>query len=290
MDDFSYQGRFRDLRSLMVRNGRGLSKIAGSLAHNTYRVGIEAERQRNIAIETQLGPFVKAKQMLAEDEKIVGLSALIGNGMGVMFVTMAQRMALREGAAQRTKDTWDILDKWLGLDGKEFGPELHSKVNKAYDAYLAIGIAPSTKLQPKFDEASQDLKSEAYNLRPHKPPPEVIRAFDRMLATDEAIKAKREADRPDNPKPDSSWPKPPDDPLTKSVQRLSARVTSLELEAAKKPKPKYVPPEESSKGLNNAPWILTGYDDYGYNEMLFSWLMGVVVSFIVAWVFVKKRD
>ena len=42
MDDFSYQGRFRDLRSLMVRNGRGLSKIAGSLAHNTYRVGIEA--------------------------------------------------------------------------------------------------------------------------------------------------------------------------------------------------------------------------------------------------------
>ena len=42
MDDFSYQGRFRDLRSLMVQNGRGLSKFAGSLAHNTYRVGIEA--------------------------------------------------------------------------------------------------------------------------------------------------------------------------------------------------------------------------------------------------------
>jgi len=168
-----------------------------------------------------------------DDEKIVGLSALIGNGMGVMIVTMAQRMALREGAVQRTKDTWEILDKWLGLDGKEFGPELHSKVNKAYDAYLAIGIAPSTTLQPMFDEASQDLKSESYNLRPHKPPPEVIRAFDRMVATDEAIKAKREVDRPDKPKPDSSWPKTPDDPLTKSVQRLSARVTSLELEAAR---------------------------------------------------------
>ena len=25
----------------MVRNGRGLSKIAGSLAHNTYRIGDE---------------------------------------------------------------------------------------------------------------------------------------------------------------------------------------------------------------------------------------------------------
>jgi hypothetical protein len=83
---------------------------------------------------------------------------------GVLQVTMAQRMASGEDASKRAKDTWKIIDNWLGLDGKEFGPEQYSKVTKAWNAYRLMTIQT-----PLFVEGMA-----------YKPPPEVIRAFDRM--------------------------------------------------------------------------------------------------------------
>ena len=38
MDDFRYKGQSKSQRPLMARNGCGLSEIARSLAHNTYRI------------------------------------------------------------------------------------------------------------------------------------------------------------------------------------------------------------------------------------------------------------
>ncbi len=111
--------------------------------------------------------------------------------MGVMFVTMAQGLAAQEGASQRAKDNWDAIYNWLELDGGEIGQEEQGLIEKAWKAYMAIGVAPSKKLQSSFDQFSKDYKLEDYDFQPDKPPAEVITAFDRMLATDDEIKEKR---------------------------------------------------------------------------------------------------
>jgi hypothetical protein len=136
------------------------------------------------------------------------------------------------------------------------------------------------ELQPTFDEDSQQLETQSHT--------EVIGTFDQMLATDEEIEAKEEAE---------SLP----------------RVSSLELEAAKKPNKSAenggAKPRWKARGIalssiwtlfiimgdvnlfGYAPWRLkpfTSYSADGEGTALFAWLMGVAVSFIVAWVFLNR--
>ena len=109
----------------------------------------------------------------------------------VIQVQIMQRLAVSEGASQRLKENWDAIDKWLGLDGSEIGPTDLARIAKAMKAYITVGIAPSNKLQPVFDEFSREYKSEGYDFKSDTPPVSVINAFDRILATDEEIKMKR---------------------------------------------------------------------------------------------------
>ena len=109
----------------------------------------------------------------------------------VMQIQVMQRVAMSEGASQRLKENWSTIDKWLGLDGSEMGQTDLARVAKAMKAYFAIGIAPSNKLQPVFDELSREYKSEGYDFKPDTPPVSVLNSFDGILATDEEIKVKR---------------------------------------------------------------------------------------------------
>lgn len=100
----------------------------------------------------------------------------------------------------------------------------------------------------------------------------MIGAFDRMMATDKEIAAKKKADRADNPKSANNGGAKP---------RWKARGVAL-----------------------SSIWtlfiIMGDYDFFGYGSWdlpwddigtaFSAWLMGVAVSFIVAWVFLNKRD
>lgn len=86
----------------------------------------------------------------------------------------------------------EILFNWLG---QEIGPltlESAEKVKGAYLAYLALGVAPSSDTQALFDMIhSQPDAKEWAKL---KPPTEIMDIFDRMIASEEKIREKRQQD------------------------------------------------------------------------------------------------
>jgi hypothetical protein len=111
---------------------------------------------------------------------------------GVIAVKMTKVFAELDGASQNAKDNWNIIRNWLEMDiGEELGPDEQHRIKKAYKAYLAMGIAPSVKLDPVFKEASKQYKTAGYDLETNKPPAEILQAFGRMLATEKEIEKKR---------------------------------------------------------------------------------------------------
>jgi len=114
--------------------------------------------------------------------------------MGSMMIELTQTLALQDDASQRVKDNWNTICTWLKFDGTELGSSEKGKFGKSWKSYLAIGVAPSHKLQPAFDQFSEDCKVEGYDFEPDRPPDEVLAAFERMLATDEEINEKRALD------------------------------------------------------------------------------------------------
>jgi hypothetical protein len=142
---------------------------------------IKKEEKFKIEKGSLLDTIVKSDDMYAE--------------MGALAVETLKKFAEGDGAPQSTKDNWNTIRNWLEIDvGAELGPDEHHRINKAYKAYMAIGKAPSFKLQPVFDAASEQYNEEGYDYRPDQPPAKVLRTFSRMLATDEEIKLKLDFD------------------------------------------------------------------------------------------------
>jgi hypothetical protein len=113
----------------------------------------------------------------------------------VTIVKGLKAVAAMEGASTQLKDNWSIIINWSEMDaGEKSGQTQLHIIERAYKAYLAIGIAPSVKLAPLFEEASKHYKAAGYDLKPDKPPAEILQAFGRLLASEMEIDEKRTHD------------------------------------------------------------------------------------------------
>jgi hypothetical protein len=112
---------------------------------------------------------------------------------GVFFLDMLRKNSLAADAPTAIKDDWSTVKNWLGFDNNITSSE-EEKLSKAWKSYLAIGCAPSFKLQSAFDQYAQQYKESGYSFKEHKAPSEVMDVFDRLLATDSEISAKRNHD------------------------------------------------------------------------------------------------
>jgi hypothetical protein len=111
---------------------------------------------------------------------------------GVFYVGMLRELAQDAKAPGGTRKDWETLRAWLGNQDNELSAMDTDQISKAWRAYLAIGLAPSHELQPVFDSVRGRFNiAEA---KRDRPPVEIIRVFDRLLASDDQIKAKRASD------------------------------------------------------------------------------------------------
>jgi len=113
---------------------------------------------------------------------------------GVFFITALQKMSQEKNPPPSLLKDWEIIENWLGCSGRRISKIDEDKIAKAWKAYLAIGLAPSFKLQGAFDLYCEKYKEENYSFKEDKPPTEIMDVFDRQLATDEEITQKRKHD------------------------------------------------------------------------------------------------
>ena len=110
--------------------------------------------------------------------------------MGAYFIDQLQRDSQLPQAPPAMKRDWFTVANWLGITSGELDEDRKQKINDAWSAYIEIGVAPCARLQPIFDEASQENREG----KGARPPKEVLDVFDRLLATDEEIRSKRAMD------------------------------------------------------------------------------------------------
>ena len=113
---------------------------------------------------------------------------------GIAFIDDLKMDSEHGDAPSSLVDDWKIIEKWLGCAGRQLTKEDNEKIGKAWRAYLAVGVAPSDKLQPVFTSFSNQYQREGLAYVADKPPTEVMDVFDRLLATDAEIKKKRARD------------------------------------------------------------------------------------------------
>lgn len=111
---------------------------------------------------------------------------------GIFYVGMLRELAQDSKAPEATRKDWETLRAWLGNQDNELSAMDTDQISKTWHAYLAIGLAPSHELQPVFDSV-RGLFNTAEAKR-DRPPVEIMRVFDRLLASDDQIKAKRASD------------------------------------------------------------------------------------------------
>lgn len=114
---------------------------------------------------------------------------------GHYFLEVMGALAESEGASERLQQTWSDTLKWMGVESQEaIGTEQHERFARAFEAYLREGKAPATQLADIFRRFRAWLKQIYRRLRELdvELTPEVVSVFDRMLATDEQIRAARE--------------------------------------------------------------------------------------------------
>ncbi|WP_311969111.1 hypothetical protein [Pseudomonas baltica] len=109
---------------------------------------------------------------------------------GTYYLRILESLASEQGAPQTLRNDWEAICRWVGSrDVLSLANE--QRINAAWQAYLAVGLAPSVNLQPAFDYAHGKWgKTNSSD----KPPTYVMDAFDRMLATDKEIAHKRALD------------------------------------------------------------------------------------------------
>lgn len=113
---------------------------------------------------------------------------------GLFFINMLRQTSQAENAPSGLVKDWKIIEKWLECQNSEITSIEEEKIGKAWKAYLAIGLAPSFKLQPAFDHYSKQYKDSGYSFQEDKAPTEVMDVFDRLLATDDELTVKRKHD------------------------------------------------------------------------------------------------
>lgn len=127
-----------------------------------------------------LGPDDKESEILAQS--------------GAFFVKTLRDLAFSDTGTPSVKADWKIVEAWLENYGTPLTDTELEKVQDAWLAYLAIGLAPSFALQGPFDALSAAIKKQIVITPAHKAPTKVMDVFDRLLATDKDIKEKRASD------------------------------------------------------------------------------------------------
>lgn len=110
---------------------------------------------------------------------------------GVMFLDLLRETASHPHGSEGSRKDWAVVARWIGHSSGELTAEQSDKLERAWIAYLAIGVAPSADLQEGFSMFAQQLAGADMRDRP---PTEVMDVFDRLMASDAEIKAKRAAD------------------------------------------------------------------------------------------------
>ena len=108
-----------------------------------------------------------------------------------MFLSELERDGSGPDAPEAIRRDWQTVANWLEHTTGELSGQNSGKLGKAWNAYLAIGVAPSFKLQSTFDLLAGQVGKVPTRDRA---PTAVMNVFDRLLATDIEIKAKRESD------------------------------------------------------------------------------------------------
>lgn len=111
---------------------------------------------------------------------------------GCSYVRELREDAHRAKTTEGIRKDWTIISLWLGDCDTELSADHLEKIDKAWRAYLGIGLAPSHELQPVFDSVHERFNTA--EAKHDKPPVEIMDVFDRLLATDNQIRAKRASD------------------------------------------------------------------------------------------------
>ncbi|MFK5948975.1 MAG: hypothetical protein QM500_09440 [Methylococcales bacterium] len=113
---------------------------------------------------------------------------------GVFFINMLSQTSQDKKASNELISDWHVINDWLGCKNCVITSKEEEKIGKGWKSYLAIGLAPSFKLQPAFDHFVKQYKDSGFSFKEDKPPTEVMDVFDRLLATDEELSVKRKHD------------------------------------------------------------------------------------------------
>jgi hypothetical protein len=120
--------------------------------------------------------------------------------LGVYSASVLHQLSTDAATPVSVVNDWKVIERWLGCTGRDLTSIDDERIGKAWKAYIAIGVAPSFELQPTFDTLSDQYKQQGYSFKSDKPPTEVMDVFDRFLASDADIKAKKAKDySEDNP-------------------------------------------------------------------------------------------
>ena len=110
--------------------------------------------------------------------------------LGVSHVYELRILARRASASSGLLADWKTIESWLGCAGRELNQGDHAKIADAYRSYFAKGRSPSAELDSIFLDYAKKIRNQNRSLV--SVPPQVESVFDRMLATEEQITAKRQ--------------------------------------------------------------------------------------------------
>lgn len=152
---------------------------------------------------------------------------------GHYFLDVLTDVAMKENAPAQVKADVQTLMTWFGVKDLDEWRNLsideqraaHEQFARGFEQYLREGEAPSTALEKVF-KAFKDWLTKIYKSSEElqvEISPEVRAVYDRLLATDEQIRAKEEIDTPSlfgGMEPEE----PPANPVVKAVQQTAEQV------------------------------------------------------------------
>lgn len=151
---------------------------------------------------------------------------------GHYFLDVLTDVAMKGNAPAQVKADVQTLMTWFGVKDLEEWRSLsideqraaHEQFARGFEQYLREGEAPSTALEKVF-KAFKDWLTKIYKSSEElqvEISPEVRAVYDRLLATDEQIRAKEEIDTPSlfGIEPEE----PPANPVVKAVQQTAEQV------------------------------------------------------------------
>ena len=151
---------------------------------------------------------------------------------GHYFLDVLTDVAMKENAPAQVKADVQTLMDWFGVKDLEEWRSLsideqraaHEQFARGFEQYLREGEAPSTALEKVF-KAFKDWLTKIYKSSEElqvEISPKVRAIYDRLLATDEQIRAKREAETP--ALDFGMKPGEPTNPAVKTLQQTAERM------------------------------------------------------------------